>query len=235
MGQDKILVILPARNEAGAIGKVIDEIKALPIRCGIIVADSDSADGTVKIALGKGVIVIACSRGKGKAVREALAQVEADYIFMLDSDYTYPAEYITPMLGKLRGGKLIPRYDGVYGWRHKLEGGAMTGWHKIGNRLLTWLANMLYRPIRTHDLCTGMWGFTGETAEFLSENLTGDGFTLEADIFSSLALAGKHMGYVEIDYRCRLGTKSKLNLWDAKRIAWFLVKRRIIGRWQIKN
>lgn len=236
MEQERIAVILPARNEAEAIGQVIDEIRELPIQCAIIVADSDSNDETAMVAVDRGACVLSCSQGKGKAIRAALLRVKADYIFMLNSDYTYPAESIVPMLEKLRGGKLPPQYDAMYGWRHRIEDGAMTKWHKVGNRLLTWLANALYGPAWTEDLCSGMWGFRGETAEFLAERLTSDGFTLEADIFSSLALSGrsigcgKSIGYIEIGYRKRLGDKPKLKIWDAFEIAWFLVKRRITSR-----
>lgn len=235
MPQEKTAVILPTYNEVAAIGRVIDEIRALPIKCCIVVADSDSTDETAAVVLDKGACVLSCGKGKGRAIREALARVKADYIFMLDADYTYPARYIRNMLMLLRGIEGYHTCDAVYGRRYEIEEGAMTEEHKVGNRLLTWLANVLYRPAWTHDLCSGMWGFKGETAEILAEKLTSDGFTLEADIFSSLALAGRRIDYVMINYRRRLGSKPKLKFWDGFKIAWFLVRRRLTKRgtrWQ---
>lgn len=222
---EQVSVLLPAYNEANLIGKVIDEIKQT-IDCNIIVADSKSTDMTVAIAQTKGATVIHCERGKGKAIRKVLSLYSA-YIFMMDSDYTYPARFILPMLAKLKGGKLVPGFDAVYGWRKNKQAGSMSRLHKIGNNGLTILANLLYSPPWIDDLCTGMWGFTKETVKLLNRELTSDGFTLEADIYSCLAKNHKNICGVEIEYRPRIGEKAKLKYHDAFGIAKFLVKRRI--------
>jgi len=226
----EIVVILPALNEAKIIGRVIDEVKST-LKCNIVVADGKSTDNTVEIALSKKANVIYCDRGKGNAVRHVLdyinGNIQADYIFMMDADYTYPARFLLPMLDKLEGGKLMPQYDAVYGWRNNKLPGSMSRLHKIGNDGLTILANLLYSPPWIDDLCTGMWGFTKDTVELLKRELTSDGFTLEADIYSCLAKAHKNIGCVEIDYRPRRGEKAKLKYKDAFKIANFLIKRRI--------
>ena len=224
-------VILPAYNEARIIGRVIDEVEATLPDCQIIVADSQSTDQTAYIAERQGATVIYCNRGKGNAVRHVLDYlnkgIPTEYVFMMDSDYTYPARFLLPMLDKLIGGKLVPSYDAVCGWRKNKLGGSMSRLHEIGNNGLTILANLLYSPPWIDDLCTGMWGFSKETVELLKQNLTSTGFTLEADIYSTLAKAHKSIGCVEIDYRPRVGEKAKLKYKDAFKIANFLVKRRI--------
>ena len=226
----EVAVILPAYNEAESIGRVIDEIQALPLNCAIIVADSESTDGTAEIAVSKGACVISCHRGKGRAIREALQRVSADFIFMLDSDYTYPAQYIIPMLRLLKGYDDPPHWflpsDAVYGLRVKMFPGAMSPVHRFGNKILTQLANVLFSPPWTCDLCSGMWGFRRGTADLLSRDLIADDFTLEADIYSTLAFHKCRLDYVEIVYRARQGSKPKLRLGDGFRIAWFLIKRR---------
>jgi len=229
--KSEVAVILPAYNEAESIGRVIDEIQSLPLDCAIIVADSESTDETAEIAVSKGASVLSCHRGKGRAIREALQRVSADYIFMLDSDYTYPAQYILPMLRLLRGYDDPPHWflpsDAVYGLRAQLLPGAMSRVHRFGNKILTQLANALFSPPWTCDLCSGMWGFRRGAADLLSRELTADGFTLEADIYSTLATHKCRLDYVEIAYRARQGTKPKLRLLDGFRIAWFLTKRRV--------
>lgn len=227
MTDKKIAVILPTYNEARTIAKVIDEIRELPIKCAIVVADSNSTDDTDQIAIAREANLLNCPRGKGRAMRHVLPMVKADYVFMMNSDFTYPAASILPMLDMLKGGRLLPKYDAVYGWRRGIEKGAMSFLHEIGNAQLTTLANMLYGPPWTHDLCSGMWGFTGDTVKFLTEHLISNTFTLEADIFGSLAKARKNMGCVEIDYRKRVGSESKLRLKDGLKIAIFLIARRI--------
>ena len=225
-----ITVILPAYNEARIIGKVIDEVKATLPNAQIIVADSHSEDDTAQIAIDKKATVVYCGRGKGVAVRQVLSYINgvfnADYVFMLDADYTYPARYLLPMLDKLEAGKLVPGYDAVYGWRKNKQEGSMSRLHKIGNNGLTVLANILYSPPWIEDLCTGMWGFNKATVELLKKELTSTGFALEADIYSCLAKAQKLITCVEIDYRPRIGEVAKLKYKDAFKIANFLIKRR---------
>ncbi|GAH63712.1 unnamed protein product, partial [marine sediment metagenome] len=103
----KLVIILPALNEEGTIGKVIDEIpRAILEERGyqvkVLVVDGNSTDLTRQIAQEKGVeVIIEPRKGKGRAMRTAFEQVKVDFVFMLDADYTYPAAYIPDMLDML--------------------------------------------------------------------------------------------------------------------------------------
>ena len=147
MSKRQILVILPAINEEEAIGKVIDEVprhdledRGFSVR--ILVIDGNSRDRTREIASAKGAeVTIESRRGKGRAMRTAFAQNKADYMFMLDADYTYPATYITNMLDVLEQGA-----PAVIGSRLKgtIDKGGMSWLNKVGNHILTIIANILY-------------------------------------------------------------------------------------------
>jgi len=210
MDKGKVSIILPALNEAETIGKVIDEIPLQGLEQAgynveVLVVDNGSTDQTAQIAQEKGARVITePRRGKGRAVRTAFEQVKADFVFMLDSDYTYPATYIPEMLKLLNQG-----YSVVIGSRlkGKREKGAISGWNMIGNHALTLMANILYRA-RISDVCTGYWGFKGEVIPKL--NLSATGFNLEAELLSQVAKKGYRIGEVPINYRCRSST-SKLH------------------------
>ena len=153
----KVSVVLPALNEEEAIGKVIDEIPVEELeskgyQTEIIVVNNGSTDKTAEIAAAQGAIVIdEPNRGKGRAIRTGFGAVSGDFVFMLDSDFTYPAGYITQMVELLEGG-----YDVVIGSRlnGSVEQGAIKRFNLIGNHLLAFLANMLYGT-RVSDLCTG--------------------------------------------------------------------------------
>jgi len=210
MGNGKVSIILPALNEAETIGKVIQEIPRERLeqegyRVEVVVVDNDSTDQTARIAGEKGARVIAESRkGKGRAVRTAFEQVKADFVFMLDADYTYPATYIPDML------KLLNQdYSVVIGSRlkGKREKGSISRLNIIGNHLLTLLAKVLYR-VRISDVCSGYWGFKGEVIPRL--NLSATGFNIEAELFSQVAKNGYRIGEVPINYRCR-SSRSKLS------------------------
>jgi dolichol-phosphate mannosyltransferase len=150
-----VTIVLPTRNER-AVGRVIDEIRSLPIPSTyqIIVVDHKSTDGTVEEALSRGIPVMRESQpGKGIAVRNALKTFETDYTVMLDADFTYPAAYIPRILEGLDSGAEV-----VACYRHFKEPGSMSFVNKLGNSLLSLLASFLY-GYWIRDLCTGMWGF----------------------------------------------------------------------------
>lgn len=226
MKRHSLLIILPALNEEEAIGRVIDEIpkQALEKRgfdVRIVVADGNSRDRTRQIALDKGAeVVVESGRGKGRAMRSVFRRFKADFVFMLDADYTYPAIYIPKMLDILEQG-----YPVVTGsrLRGKIEEGGMSYLNRLGNYLLTWLARVLYWR-KISDLCTGYWGFRGEIISDLQ--LLANGFNFEAELFADITRKGYKIAEIPIHYR-RRRTPPKLNsLRDGFRIGWTLITRR---------
>ncbi len=225
MAKPKVTIILPALNEEKTIGKVIDEIPISDLeKAGyiiqVLVADGNSTDQTRKIAERKGAdIVIEPRKGKGVAIKTALKSVDADYVFMIDADYTYPASYIPDML------TLLQEYSVVMGSRMtgKREKGAMTRINTIGNYLLSLLATIVYQK-RVSDVCTGCWGFQSKAIVGLDVKATG--FELEARLFSRLARKGFSIAEIPIYYRKREGQAKLRPLRDGSRIAWTLIKRR---------
>ncbi len=221
----KVCIVLPTLNEAASIGNVIEEIpqRALEEKgyhVDVLVVDGNSTDLTMKIAQEKGArILVEPRRGKGRAIRTALEEVNADYIFMLDGDYTYPTTYIPEMLD------ILKKYPVVIGSRlkGKRQKGALRRLHLLGNHLITLFANILYGT-RISDLCTGYWGFRREVVQNL--DLTCDGFQLEAELLTQLAKKGYKIGEVPIVYRVRTG-KAKLRvLKDGMKIARMLITKR---------
>jgi glycosyltransferase involved in cell wall biosynthesis len=223
--EKKVCIVLPTLNEALSIGNVIEEIPQRTLEekgyhVDVLVVDGNSTDPTIQIARDKGArILVEYRKGKGRAIRTALEEINADYIFMLDGDYTYPTTYIPAML------EVLQKYPVVIGSRlkGKRQKGALRLLNLIGNRVLTLMANILYGT-RISDLCTGYWGFRREVIQNL--NLTSEGFQLEAELLTQLARKGYKIGEVPILYRSRSG-KAKLKvLQDGIRIARFLIVRR---------
>lgn len=54
----KILVIIPAFNEAGAIGTIVREVLAQPVPVGVLVVDDGSSDDTFSRAIEAGAMVV---------------------------------------------------------------------------------------------------------------------------------------------------------------------------------
>ena len=226
MPNKTVSIIIPALNEEDTIAKVIDEIpkkdlQKVGYRVEIIVIDNNSTDGTAETAKEKGVkVIVEPVKGKGRAIRTAFKSVSGDFIFMLDADYTYPATYIPRMLEVLQEG-----HDVVIGSRLKgqMEKGAMSKMHLMGNRLLVFIANILYGT-RISDLCTGYWGLTRRVIDNMG--LDAKGFELEAAMFAEITKKGYSIAEVPIFYRGR-ATPSKLSpLKDGFKIVWTLLKKR---------
>lgn len=222
-----ICIILPALNEEATVGKVIDEIprqalEAEGYQVDVIVVDGNSSDRTKQVAQEKGARVIVETRqGKGRAVRTALDSAKADFIFMLDADYTYPATHITDMVRTLSQGDMVVIGSRLKGQREK---GAISRLNVVGNIMLVLLAKVLYR-VNTSDICTGYWGIRGEVLPKL--NLSANGFQFEADLFTELAKNGYRIAEVPIYYRRRREGKSKL-IWiiDGFKIGFKLISKR---------
>lgn len=221
-------IILPALNEAETIGLIIDEVpkerleeSGYAVR--VVVVDNGSSDDTAQIAKERGAeLIVEPRRGKGRAMMTGFKACDADFIFMLDADYTYPATYIPEMLDLLRDGSKVVIGSRLKG---KVERGAMSRLNIIGNHLLTLIGNILYQG-KTSDLCTGFWGFRGEVLKDLK--LSADGFDFEADLFIQISRRGHSIAHLPIIYRCR-PTKQKLHsLRDGFKIGWKLIRDRFI-------
>jgi glycosyltransferase involved in cell wall biosynthesis len=225
MSQPEILIILPTLNEAPTIGRVIDEIPSQALeeagyRVRLLVVDGNSSDKTREIAQEKGAdVTVERRRGKGVAMIKAFSTARADFIFMLDADYTYPAGYIPAML------KLLESHQAVIGsrMRGRRQKGAMSRLNLVGNFLLSLIATVFYGK-RISDVCSGLWGFQGRVIKSLPLRATA--FDLEAELFSQLARRGYKLAEVPIDYRRRHSPPKLRSLRDGTRIGWALVTRR---------
>ena len=138
----RVLVIIPAFNEARSIGKVVGDLPDDVIE-EIVVVNNASTDETEKNAREAGAIVVredrkgygwACLRGI-----EYAATVQPDVIVFLDGDYSDHPEEIVSLLAPIDRGEA----DFVIGSRilGKREPGAMLPQAIIGN----WLACRLMR------------------------------------------------------------------------------------------
>lgn len=225
MGKE-VCIILPALNEEESIGKVIDEIPIGEIgRRGykhrIMVVDNGSKDRTGDISRGKGAEVIKEPlRGKGRALRAAFKGISGDFVFIIDSDYTYPATHIPEMLEKLEEG-----YDVVMGSRlnGNMKRGAMSTLNKVGNRLLALMTNVLYGT-NISDPCTGYWGMKCDVVKGLELNAVG--FEIEVDMLAQIARDGYKITEIPIEYRRRETPPKLRSLRDGFKIGKMLLRKR---------
>jgi dolichol-phosphate mannosyltransferase len=192
-----VCVLLPALNEAATITDVITSYQAAGFT-DILVIDGGSSDGTRALAEEAGATVITqTGSGKGQAVRQAVAHINAPYVLMVDADMTYRAADAEAMLEPLLDGEA----DHVIGNRFAdMEAGAMTTLNKIGNRFFNAIFRVIYGENYV-DILSGYRAFTTESFERLT--LTADGFGIETELAIQCAKHEIETAVVPITYRPR--------------------------------
>ena len=112
----KISIVLPAKNEAGAIQQTVKAIKQLNRVDEIIVVNDGSTDDTAQIAEQAGAKVIShpYSKGNGAAIKAGVRNAIGDVIVFMDADGQHDANDILKLIEKIEQG-----YDLVVGARQK--------------------------------------------------------------------------------------------------------------------
>jgi len=209
-------VVIPTLNEAGAIGKVIDELRSYGYN-NILIVDSPSTDNTVEIAKNRGVkVVFQEGKGKSNAIRTALKHVKTAYMLVMDGDYTYDPKYVNELL----------RYAGS---SDEVIGARIYGrsniplLHRFGNYIITTVFNLLFSTSMS-DVCSGMYLIKTDIANELS--FESADFSIEVELATHVASTTRRLTDIPIAYRARIG-EAKLKsihgiliLWTAVRLAW---------------
>jgi glycosyltransferase involved in cell wall biosynthesis len=193
-----VAVVIPCRDEAATVAKVVGDFRAALPGVRIVVVDNGSTDGTAARAREAGAEVVRENRpGKGFALLRGFRCARgSDFVVMVDGDDTYPAEAVGELLAAARAGA-----DMVVATR--LEGasaGALPGGHSLGNRLFISLVRLLF-GIRTRDLFSG---FRVLSRSFVDElPLIARGFEIEAELSMQALARGFPVAEVAVSYRPR--------------------------------
>lgn len=137
-----VAVLIPCRNEAATIARVVGDFQAALPGARIYVYDNDSNDLTSEVAAAAGAIVRREARpGKGEVLRRMFAEIEADVYVMVDGDATYDAPSVRRMLHVLTstGCEMV---TGVREERGEVA--AYRRGHRLGNRLFNRLLGLLF-------------------------------------------------------------------------------------------
>lgn len=198
-----VSVVIPAVDEAEAIGAVVQALKSVAPWRELIVVDDGSSDATAAVAADAGARVVKhpYNKGNGAAVKTGIRHATGEYVVIVDGDGQHSAT------DALRLVKLLGDYDLVVGSRNGI-GQASTARH-AGNNLLSWLATYLTgRPIP--DLTSGLRAArTSGLREFL--HLIPNGFSTPTTTTLSFVKAGYNVRFEPITVAPRLG-RSKIKL-----------------------
>jgi len=219
-------VVMPVYNERQTIDEIIRRVLAVPMRIQLIVVDDMSTDGTTEILerlqkeLGFTLLKQPHNGGKGSALRRGFAAVTGDMMIVQDADLEYhPEEY--PLLTNLITSG---RADVVYGSRFLGTHRVFLLTHYMGNRLLTFITNVLYNTMLTDmETCYKVMRID----VLRSMELKSNGFGIEPELTAKVFKRRYKVYEVPISYDGRGYEEGKKITWrDGVVALWVLLKYR---------
>lgn len=224
---------MPVYNEAKTIHEIIKKVEEAEIgdvRKELIIVDDGSKDGTREVLRDLSqnsaykIYFHGQNMGKGAALRTALHYATGDIVLVQDADLEYdPAEYAELIKPVIEG-----RADVVYGSR--LTGGkvarAFNFWHYLGNKLLTFITNVLYNAILS-DMETCYKVFRTDVIK--SFQIKSNRFDFEPEITAKVLKRKYKLYEMPISYYGRDFAEGKKITWkDGFAAVWALVKYRFV-------
>ena len=196
----RLLILIPAFNEEGAVGGVVGEVRTAVPGAPILVVDDCSMDSTRGEAIAAGAKVLALPHhlGLGGCVQAGYRlayELGYDYVIRVDGDGQHDPRDIPTILQALERGDC----EMVIGSRFVDDNGTHTSWLRAAGIVFfrTMLRPILGRPVR--DPTSGYVGVNRTALEMFSAT-----FPLEyPEIEALVVLQRKRFRFAEVPCRFR--------------------------------
>jgi glycosyltransferase involved in cell wall biosynthesis len=205
----KILVIMPAYNEAESIQRVILSVKKEISQADILVINDGSRDTTSHIAKGLGATVIDLpyNMGIGAAMQTGYRYAAAhgyDIAVQVDADGQHPPDQVKYLLSPI----VEQRADVVIGSRFLGKGKYHPSFvRNIGMKIFSILVSLIMGR-RVTDTTSGFRAVNTKAIRFFAQNYPEDYPEVEAVVL--LHKAGFHIAEVPVKMEARVGGQSSI-------------------------
>jgi glycosyltransferase involved in cell wall biosynthesis len=232
-------ILIPVFNEEEFVATLLDRVLAAPLPAGLerelIIVDDGSNDGSVEAIRAFAasrpesriqLIVHEKNRGKGAAIRTAIAAATGIYSIIQDADLEYDPREYPKLLGPLLNGEA----DVVYGSRFMAGGErrVLYFWHALANHLLTGLCNIV-ADLNLTDMETCYKAF--RTSFVKTIPFQSDRFGIEPEMTVKFARRKARIYETPISYHGRTYEEGKkIGAKDAVDALWVILRSRFASR-----
>jgi len=218
-----VTFVIPAKDEAGAVGDVVQ--RAIEAGCAdeVLVVDDGSKDGTgaEAAAAGARVVSLPVNVGKGRALQAGVKAAPVGVVVFLDADGQHdPRETAVLLDAMARGADLVigSRFLGT------LEPGSITPVNRVANRAITLGMRLLYG----HAITDSQAGFRAIRRDvFLGLGLVAERYDVETEMLAKALRRGLKVVEVPVTRKPRAAGSTKMNRFETGlRIARAMVRER---------
>lgn len=212
-----LTIVLPAKNESGAIGSTLRRLRDLLPQAELIVVNDGSSDRTAAIAREAGAHVIdhPYSKGNGAAIKAGARAARGDVIVFMDADGQHDPADIFPILALIEQGHDMAVGARQDGSQASVGRGLANGFY---NRLASWMTGH-----KIEDLTSGFRAVRADKfREFLY--LLPNGFSYPTTSTMAFFRAGYSVAYTPIHAAKRVGKSHIRLLRDGSRFLLIIFK-----------
>lgn len=210
MSDNHVTVVIPAKDEEGLIGEIVDSVR--PYADAILVVDGHSRDRTPAIAADHGArVIVDHGRGKGEALRVAIADTTGGILVFIDADGSHEPRDIPRLVAPIAAGEA----DLVIGSRGKggsdeLHGTVEQFCRYVGSQLIMLAINYRWN-VRLTDSQNGFRAIRHDVAARLG--LTSNLTTIEQEMLMKALKQGYRVSEIAShEYERKWGV-SKVVVW----------------------
>ncbi len=214
----RLSVILPAKNEATGLERVLPALRRQWPQAELLVVDDGSTDATAEVARGHGARVLTSPypMGNGAAIKRGTRAAGGEVLVFMDADGQHDPAHIPALLDALAAG-----HDMAVGARDRngqanLHRGLA---NRFYNRLASWMTG--------HDVRDLTSGFRAVRAERFREflHLLPNGFSYPTTCTMAFFRSAYPVAYVPVEVGPRVGTASHIRpLKDGMRFLLIIFK-----------